>query len=65
MFNEIFIKAEQLLEKAWGGGIHHEEANRLSAEASGLVKDIDTEKLDDDQFNRFENARSSSRIWWL
>lgn len=60
MFNEIFIKAEQLLEKAWGGGIHHEEANRLSAEASDLVKDIDTEKLDDDQFKRFLSILNGS-----
>ena len=52
MVEEKLKKAEQLLEKAWGGGIHYEEATRLTDKAARLVINVNAANLDDAQFKR-------------
>jgi len=54
------VEASKLLEKAWGGGIHYEEASRIAKEANSLLSNIDPDSLNDLELVNFLRVLNGS-----
>ncbi|MFT7150889.1 MAG: hypothetical protein ACI82Q_002764 [Nonlabens sp.] len=54
------IAASKLLEKAWGGGIHYEEAGRIAKEANALLANVDSDSLNEVEFVTFLRVLNGS-----